>query len=175
MTSDNIWLNQAPWLMSGRGGPNGAGGGTPPDSAAITAGRDALDNLRMHPNQQQRNGAAEYPAGYLSTITGRGVDRLGSGVLGRLDDRSYQRGIHKGTKMDPQQYFWPEEFTPDMGVRRPAHLDPDTFLLEQRRQAPVPINTERLMHTGLRAPVGNPDPVSQPYMDHLQTLMPEWQ
>ena len=173
MTSDNIWLNQAPWLMSGRGGPNGAGGGTPPDTGAVQ-GRDYLDNARMHPNAD-RNGGAEYPAGYLGTITGRGVDRLGSGVLGRLDDRSYQRGIHKGTKMDAQQYFWPEEFTPDRGVRRPVRLDPDTFLLEQPRQAPVPINTERLMHTGLRAPVGNADPVSQPYMDHLTSIMPEFQ
>jgi hypothetical protein len=175
MPSDNLWINQPPWLMTNRGGPNGAGGGTPPDTGAVTVGRDALDNIRMHPNQQNRNGAAEYPDGYLGTITGRRQDRLNSGVVGRLDDRSYQRGIHKGTKMDANQYFWPEEMPSDRGISRPVHLDPDTFLLEQRRQVPVPIQTENLMHTGLRPPVGNVDPISQPYMDHLQTLMPSWQ
>jgi hypothetical protein len=172
---DLFWQNKQPWLATNFGGPNGAGGGfgTPADTGAITQGRDVLDNIRMHPNSS-RNGAAEYPDGYLGTITGQRQDRLNSGVVGRLSDRSYQRGIHKGTKMDPQQYFWPEEYSSDRGINRPVFVNPITFCLEQKRQVPVPISQEYLMHPSMQVMPSQSDPVTQPYMDHLNSMLPDW-
>lgn len=116
---DNFWINQAPWLAT-QGGPNGGGGGligTGVDSGAIQW-RGPLDAARSGALGYGRIGEATYPDGYLDNVNSRRQDRLANEVSGRLSDRSYQRGIHKGTKMDPVQYFWPAECPPDAGIRR---------------------------------------------------------
>src|SRR5712692_6321676 len=130
MSQDLIWRNQGPWLSTNQGGPEGGGGGTPADSGAVR-GHDRLDDIRMNPNKGLDQ---PYPDGYLGTVENRNKDKLAQGVSGRLTDRHYQRGVHKGTKMDPGQYYWPADAQFDRGMTRPARVDPETFLLVQPRQ-----------------------------------------
>lgn len=63
---------------------------------------------------------AEYPDGYLGTINSRREDRLLNTIKGRLTQRSYQRGVHKGERIDPQDYYWDDEVRPDIGLEYQA-------------------------------------------------------
>jgi hypothetical protein len=65
---------------------------------------------------------AEYPDGYLGTIRTRRDDKgkpyaVADTVLdslkNRQNQRAYQRGVHKGERIDPGQYMWPENLEPD--------------------------------------------------------------
>ena len=62
------------------------------------------------------------PDGYLGTIRTRRDDKgkpysIGDTVLdslkNRQNQRAYQRGVHRGERIDPAQYLWPENFQPD--------------------------------------------------------------
>jgi hypothetical protein len=68
---------------------------------------DELDKLRL---QWRQTPEATYPDGYLDTINTRRQDRLLQGLKQREQNRPYTRGIHKGEKQDPSDYFWPPEF-----------------------------------------------------------------
>src|SRR5437763_11635062 len=65
--------------------------------------RSGLD-ARRSAGGADRVPSAEYPDGYLGTITARRDDRLLKNVQSRLTERSYQRGVHKGERVDPQDY-----------------------------------------------------------------------
>lgn len=87
----------------------GGGGGIP-----SPAFRNEDDERR---SMYRRTPAAEYPNGYLGTITSRREDRLLDALKNRVNERSYQRGVHKGERIDPADYFWPAEFGPMNGLR----------------------------------------------------------
>jgi hypothetical protein len=142
--ANDMWLNMLPWLASAQGGPNGSGNSLS-DSADVYY-RDPLDALRQGALGRGRIGEADYPDGYLDNVNSRREDRLASMVSGRLTDRNYQRGIHRGVKMDPVQYFWPAEFHPDMGITREMRgkWTPDGVLVP--RQPMVQTVAERLTH-----------------------------
>lgn len=74
-----------------------------------------LDRLRIG---QGRTPEAEYPDGFLGTIPTRRGDRLLSSLKSRVNQRSYQRGVHKGERIDPSDYCYPLELQPDRGLRR---------------------------------------------------------
>jgi hypothetical protein len=82
--------------------------------------RDHLDSLR---SQWRRTPDAEFPDGYLGTITTRQDDKLLQGLQKRQNQRSYQRGVHKGERIDQGDYFWPREFGVDSGLRRQMRTD----------------------------------------------------
>jgi hypothetical protein len=63
---------------------------------------------------------AEYPSGYLGTITSRRSDRVLDSLKARVNQRSYQRGVHLGERIDPGDYLWPEEYNPLDGIAREA-------------------------------------------------------
>ena len=63
----------------------------------------------------RRTPEAQYPDGYLGTITNR-RDRFN--VTGRGTQRSYQRGVHKGERIDQRDYLWPPWFTPTQQIAR---------------------------------------------------------
>jgi hypothetical protein len=85
--------------------------------------------------------SAEYPDGYLGTINDRRQDRVLQGVQKRLTDRSYQRGVHKGDKIDAGDYSWP-----DVGSVNPqAGLVYQARGLKWTQKGDV---TERLAHGG---------------------------
>lgn len=77
------------------------GGGT-----QVIGYRSALDAQRAL-GQGSRVPSAEYPDGYLGTINSRRGDRLLKNLQSRLTQRSYQRGVHKGDKVNPGDYVWP--------------------------------------------------------------------
>lgn len=76
--------------------------------------RDRLDALRS-----ARIPTAMYPDGYIETFRTRREDRL-RGPQPRQTQRSYQRGIHVGARVDPQSYFWPENVNPEAGIEAEA-------------------------------------------------------
>lgn len=36
----------------------------------------------------------------------------------RVGQRSYQRGVHRGERIDPSDYYYPAGFEPDRGIKR---------------------------------------------------------
>lgn len=72
-----------------------------------------------------RTPGAEYPNGYLGTITNRREDRLFDSLKARQNQRSYQRGVHLGERIDPGTYLYPEGMDPLMGIARQMELDPE--------------------------------------------------
>lgn len=113
------------WQSLGAGGMWGGataygGGGTP-----VT--HDSLDAARLGVGKVPQ---AEYPDGYLGTLRSRRSDRTGlpasvsdtvlDSLKNRLTQRSYQRGVHKGERIDPSDYYYPQGFDPQAGLRRQA-------------------------------------------------------
>lgn len=80
--------------------------------------RDALDARRSM--MGQRVPSADWPDGYLGTITDRREDKLLQGLKNRLTQRSYQRGVHKGERIDVRDYFWTDEVNPNIGLQYEA-------------------------------------------------------
>jgi len=70
-------------------------------------GHDYLDHLRM---SWRSTPEATYPDGYLGTINSRRGDRLLDGLKRRTAERPNTRGIHKGERLEPRDYHWPDEF-----------------------------------------------------------------
>lgn len=111
------------WQYLGANGYLGAyattgGGGTP------VVPRSDLDYERMGVG---RVPSAEYPDGYLGTIRTRRDDKgrpnsVSDSVLdslkGRQNQRGYQRGVHKGERIDAGQYMWPSNLRPDRRLNK---------------------------------------------------------
>jgi hypothetical protein len=79
--------------------------------------RSVLDGRRMMYN---RTPQSEFPAGYLGTITDRRSDRVLDSLKARVNQRSYQRGVHLGERIDPGDYLWPDQQQPLRGVEQQA-------------------------------------------------------
>ena len=127
MTVANNWNSLSPnqnWQSLGAGGMaggyamGGGGGNTIQDVSA----RSVLDGLRMGTG---RVPSAEYPDGYVGTIRSRRDDKgkpnsISEAVLNsvqtRVNQRSYQRGVHKGERIDPGDYVWPAEWSDQTGI-----------------------------------------------------------
>jgi hypothetical protein len=130
----------------------GGGFGNQPGQPTVFGGgvqaltfRDALDARRAM--QGGRIPSAEYPDGYLGTIQSRREDRLLNSLKNRLNQRSYQRGVHKGERADPADYMWPPEMDPYMaGIARQAKTG--------ARAAPLMTVQEQLEVDGRRIPRG---------------------
>ncbi|KJK56227.1 hypothetical protein [Saccharothrix sp. ST-888] len=86
---------------------SGGGGGL-----LLTGARDILDARRLM--ETGHVPSAAYPDGYLGTIGAgsRREDRLLNSVANRATQRSYQRGVHKGERIDPADYYWTPEVNP---------------------------------------------------------------
>jgi hypothetical protein len=110
----NNFSPQQNWQSLGAGGLNGynnqGGYGGP-------VARGELDAIRIGTG---RVPSAEYPDGYLGTIRSRRDDRLLDSVKSRVNQKSYQRGVHKGERIEPSQYFWSPSFNDQMGIERQA-------------------------------------------------------
>ena len=128
------WTPQQNWQNTGGSGfcgtyTNYGGGGLP-------VARSDMDFKRMG---TARTPSAEYPDGYLGTIRSRRDDRLLDSIKTRVGDKSYQRGVHKGEKIDVSNYLWPDTFQPDAGLRREAMAKQVGNVLMAPRFAPNPI------------------------------------
>jgi hypothetical protein len=75
------------------------------------------DNLDFRRSMWRQTPEASYPDGYLATIRSRRDDRLLDSLKNRLTQRSYQRGVHKGERIDPGDYLWPGAWRPERGLQ----------------------------------------------------------
>lgn len=103
------WQYSTPWGINEAGATTVGGGGQ-----TLAGYRDILDARRSA--AVPRTPQAEYPDGYLGNINSRRDDRLLKAVQSRLTQRNYQRGVHKGDKIDASDYFWPQDFNPLTGI-----------------------------------------------------------
>lgn len=132
------------------GAPGVAGGGF---SYGIVF-RDSLDAKR---SMMGRTPEAEYPDGYLGTITNRQQDKVLGKIQERLNDRSYQRGVHVGSKIGRDQYYWDNNFNPESGLYRQSDYHAVGNVLQVRRYAPQGNPVERLAHMGKTAGLTPPE------------------
>lgn len=96
-------------------GGNGFMGYNNQGGQGIPVARGDLDAIRIGTG---RVPSAEYPDGYLGTIRSRRDDRLLDSVKNRVNQKAYQRGVHKGERIEPSQYYWSPEFNDEMGIKR---------------------------------------------------------
>jgi hypothetical protein len=115
MTSQNVQSLGANGLYGTY--TNYGGGGTP-------VARSELDFLRIGVGREP---SAEYPDGYLGTIRTRRDDRgrpnsvseqVLDGLKVRQTQRGYQRGVHRGERIDPSDYYLPSGFAANRGIVR---------------------------------------------------------
>lgn len=156
----NWWVNTAPANVS-PGGTTVGGGGY---GAGTINYRGELDARRSMAGQD-----SQYPDGYLGTITDRQQDKLLGKVQEKLSERSYQRGVHVGSKIGQEQYSWNAIISPEMGLERQAHVIVDDSTggvrLQTLRFAPTLDPVERLAHMGKFAGLSAPqlDNVARQY------------
>jgi hypothetical protein len=105
------WSYNTPVGQQGSTTSMGAGGGMNGSQQNLAGFRSILDAKRAMVGKTPN---AEYPDGYLGNITDRREDKLLQHV--RENARSYTRGVHKGSRIEAQDYFWPEDFNPYTGL-----------------------------------------------------------
>lgn len=103
----------------GQVGSTTVGGGGSPAGQALSGYRSILD-ARRSAAAPGRTPQAEYPDGYLGNVNSRREDRLLGHIQSRLTQRSYQRGVHKGERVDPQDYYWNDVVNPQAGLQAEA-------------------------------------------------------
>jgi hypothetical protein len=93
---------------------------------------------------------AQYPDGYLGSMSwDRQQDKLLEALGNQLNKRPYQRGVHKGSKIASQDYFWPTDFKPDMRLKAEANYTQTTpYTMDVKRMAYRGSPIERLAHQG---------------------------
>jgi hypothetical protein len=108
---NNFSANQNWQSMGGGGfyGYNNQGG------QGVPVARGELDAIRIGTG---RVPSAEYPDGYLGTIRSRRDDRLLDSIKNRIGQKAYQRGVHKGERIEASAYFWDRQYNAEMGIKR---------------------------------------------------------
>jgi hypothetical protein len=116
-------------------GGNGLQGYNNMGGQGVPVARSDLDAVRIGTG---RIPSAEYPDGYLGTIRSRRDDRLLDSIKNRVNQKSYQRGVHKGERIEPNAYYWTPEFSDQTGIRRQmkAKFDPERNMYVIPRFAP---------------------------------------
>ena len=164
--------NQSNWTSLGAGGFYG---GMPAASrTSMPIARSELEATRLGDGKIPQ---AEYPDGYLSTIRSRRDDRLLDSTKNRINQRSYQRGVHKGERIDPSDYAYPMALRPDRGLRRQmrgsvvnnVRMTPRASLVEQFAPPPHLVDDGKVDQTA-RQPVE----MNARRIDQLKRLMPRW-
>lgn len=103
VAGSNNWQYNPPIGQQGSVTQYGGGGGLP-----IAGFRSILDARLAAATGKTPE--AQYPDGYLGSVTDRQQDKLLQTV--RNNARSYTRGVHKGSRISPTDYFWPDDLTP---------------------------------------------------------------
>lgn len=147
--------------MAGNGGNNSNWyvpneGFNQPYSHAMGAGGGLYTRnaIRYHDDLDARRSMAtndaQYPDGYLGSMSwDRRQDKLLEALGNQLNKRPYQRGVHKGSKIDNQDYFWPTDFQPDMRLKAEARYTQETpYTMDVKRRGYRGTPIERLAHQG---------------------------
>jgi len=101
----------------------------------VPVARGELDAIRIGTG---RVPSAEYPDGYLGTIRSRRDDRLLDSIKSRVGQKSYQRGVHKGERIEPSMYYWPSDFNDQSSLKRQAKAKFDATSGMYRVARPAP-------------------------------------
>jgi hypothetical protein len=101
----------------------------------VPVARSDLDAIRIGTG---RVPSAEYPDGYLGTIRSRRDDKLLDSIKNNVNKKAYQRGVHKGERIEPSAYYWSPEFSAQSGLQRQmsAQYDPAAGVFRIDRAAP---------------------------------------
>ena len=111
---------------------NYGGGGVP-------VARSEMDFLRLGVGRAPQ---AEYPDGYLGTIRSRRDDRgrpssTSDTVLNslkvRVGQRSYERGVHRGERIDQSDYYYPAGLENTRGIARQMKASKDGNVYRSKR------------------------------------------
>ena len=92
-----------------------------PPGAATTAALGPAPNFRSTKDyllSGYRTGVeTQFPDGYLGPMEGnRRADKI-LGHIERMNLRQYSRGVHKGERINPTDYIWPDEFNKFTGLQ----------------------------------------------------------
>lgn len=155
---------------------NYGGGGT-------AVARSELDYLRMGVGREP---SAEYPDGYLGSIRTRRDDRgrpnsvseqVMQGLKVRQTQRGYQRGVHRGERIDQNDYYLPTGLTADRGIKRQMAAArqgmPVPRYAPNIKLAPAP----HLPNDGKAGPVAKSDSpyqMNQVRQSQLRNMKPTW-
>ena len=114
-----------------------------------------------------------YPDGYLGTMSSNRRQDKTLGTLSRKNARQYSRGVHKGERVNPGDYVWPDEFNLWTGI---------TYQDAGVKFSPPGAMPVVLTNDGKVGPKGIPrvaEQQNQQYIDAerratLQALRPSW-
>ncbi|MEU7147088.1 hypothetical protein AB0B15_03450 [Streptomyces sp. NPDC045456] len=155
-------LYSTPYQLPGAGSSVVGGGG----STTITGARD-ISHARSRLSAP-RLGEAEYPDGLLGTVTSRRSDRLansGPRTAERNNSRPYTRGVHKGSRLSPDDYHWPTDFGPMTGIEHQMR--------GQRWTAQGSPEGNHLAHEGKYSATPDPEQTAE-RLQALRSLLPTW-
>jgi hypothetical protein len=135
--------------------------------------RDALDAARLNWRQTPEG---SYPDGYLGTVGGRRGDKLRNAVW--RNQRPYDRGVHKDTRLDMSDYLWPEEFNLMSGIECEARGE--RFVSAAYAIAPLQLtnrgkpNTRDYNHLTGRPDTGTPIQPDPQRIAEKRRQLPSW-
>jgi hypothetical protein len=155
---------------------NYGGGGVP-------VVRSELDFLRLGVGRQP---SAEYPDGYLGTIRSRRDDRgrpsnsdkVLDSLKVRIGQRSYQRGVHRGERIDASDYYYPEGLENFSGISRQMKAAKDGNVYRSTRHVPnFSIAPAPHLPNDGKANMRSTSPMemNKPRTDKMSRLRPAWQ
>jgi hypothetical protein len=152
------------------------GGGVP-------IARSELDFMRMGVGRQP---SAEYPDGYLGTIRSRRDDRgrpssvsdkVLDGLKVRIGQRSYQRGVHRGERIDASDYYYPAGLENTRGIARQmkAVKDGNVYRVERGVENAMAAPAPHLPNDGkanMRSTA--PQSLNKQRVDQMARMRPAW-
>jgi len=157
-------------------GGNGFYGYNNQGGQGVPVARGELDAIRIGTG---RVPSAEYPDGYLGTIRSRRDDRILDSIKSRIGQKSYQRGVHKGERIEPSMYFWPADFNDQSSIERQAKAKYDPAAGVYRAARPAPdirlVPAPHLVNDGKANTVANvPGTINMQRANAMAYLKPVW-
>lgn len=144
----------------------------------LPVARGELDAIRIGTG---RVPSAEYPDGYLGTIRSRRDDRLLDSIKNRVGQKAYQRGVHKGERIEGSAYFWTPAFSAQSGLMRQMKAKPvnvegvTVFMTPRMGQDLNLVPAPHLVNDGKANTVANePTTINVKRANQLAYLKPVW-
>jgi hypothetical protein len=96
----------------------------------------------------------------------------------RVGQRSYQRGVHRGERIDPSDYYYPGGLEADRGIKRQmkAVKDGNVMRVKRNTEATTIVPTPHLVNDG-KANIKSTSPaeINQRRVDQFARMRPQWQ